>query len=71
MAKKTRLHLEDLEVQSFVTSLRAESKALVKGGGPDTDYCTEDPCPVSKPWVCPTEPQYPTCDGGYTCGPCC
>lgn len=66
-----RLSLEELRVHSFVTSLRDEAKALVKGGGPDTDYCTEDPCPVSKPWVCPTEPAYPTCGGQETCGSFC
>ena len=71
MAKKMKLDLEELEVQSFVTSLHDESKTLVKGGAPPTYYCSEDPCPVSWPWVCPTEPEYPTCGEGYTCGPCC
>jgi hypothetical protein len=71
MAKKMKLNLAELRVDSFVTSLHDESKALIKGGAPPTYYCSEDPCPVSRPWACPTEPAYPTCGGQQTCGSTC
>jgi hypothetical protein len=65
-----KLNLAELRVDSFVTSLHDESKTLVKGGAPETYYCS-DPCVVSAPWVCPTEPEYPTCGNQQTCGSFC
>ncbi len=58
-----KLDLEELEVQSFVTSLPEESKTLVKGGALVTSYCTKHPCPVTGIWPCPTDPGWPNCGG--------
>lgn len=50
MAKKMKLNLEDLKVQSFVTSLKKDEKDELKGGKPpvpDTFTCevSYGPCP--------------------------
>ncbi len=68
MSKKMKLDLEDLNVQSFVTSLQDNEQQKVKGGIPLTCNTCDDDCSVTYIWACPTDRNWPTC---YTCGPCC
>lgn len=48
MAKKMKLNLEDLKVQSFVTSLKNDEKIALKGGKPPVpetyQLCASDFC---------------------------
>lgn len=53
MAKKTKLRLENLRVESFVTSLDEEEKKSVKGGA----------MAVKTDWLCPL----PFDTEGYGC----
>lgn len=41
MSKKVKLNLENLEVQSFVTSLEDDEKKAVKGGASYLSWCME------------------------------
>ena len=69
MSKKMKLGLKDLKVQSFVTSLQNNEQQVLKGGGVPTCNTCDDECSITYIWLCPTDPEYPTC--GKTCGPCC
>ena len=40
MAKKMKLKLEDLKVESFVTELEKDDSKKVNGGAPPTGWCT-------------------------------
>ena len=61
MGKKMKLKLNDLEIQSFVTSMEAESAEVIKGGasvhGPlcSNQICETDACHGTR-----------TCDDGGT-----
>ncbi len=78
--KKTRLKLEDLKVQSFVTSLNDDEKMKLKGGLENTAGCSNEcggggggggggtqtyGCGCSDTWCCTPLNQ---CTGGWwTC----
>jgi hypothetical protein len=64
MSKKMKLALKDLNVQSFVTSLREDEKGKVAGGATHTrpDCCTYG----CTDWLC-THTQVPTGDPCKVC----
>ncbi len=55
MPKKVKLNIQDLKVQSFVTSLEDDSKAKAKAGGPvlPETCATCDLCSWTYVWYCP------------------
>lgn len=62
MSKKMKLSLDNLRVQSFVTSMQDTEKKAIKGGigkGTITDcICSETfwvPCDCNSHWACPQE----------------
>jgi len=66
MAKEMKLKLEDLEVQSFVTSLDDEVKMHFRGGEVGSATCDSMCCEESQ-YTCPDHTQ--CCGGGGgTCG---
>jgi hypothetical protein len=70
MPKKVKLNIQDLKVQSFVTSLEDDSKAKVKGGLPYTcNTCDEmTDCSITYIWYCyPTETFEPNCRTACIC----
>lgn len=52
MGKKVKLDLEDLKVQSFITSLEKSEQQQVKGGLPVTCNTCGDECSITYLWIC-------------------
>jgi hypothetical protein len=69
MPKKLKLGLNDLKVQSFVTSLKNEEKSLVKGAS--DPLCSELDCETTPYGTCETYQTCPTdCNTCVTCNTC-
>jgi hypothetical protein len=58
MPKKIKLNLEDLKVESFVTSLNRDEKDDIKGGNSMPSACPSDACGM----------QAGSCSGNELCG---
>lgn len=68
MPKKTKLNIQDLKVQSFITSLEDDSQAKVKGGLPPSCNTCEIECSYTYIWYCyPTETYEPNCRTACIC----
>lgn len=49
MSKKMKLNLDDLKVDSFVTTMDKETEEMVKGGWAHTQYWKMDTCAAGPP----------------------
>jgi hypothetical protein len=59
MKKKTKIRLDVINVQSFMTSLTGYEKRKINGGVPDSTEPVDTCVPNSKPPYCPPANTYP------------
>lgn len=68
MPKKVKLNMENLKVQSFVTSLEDDQKEKAKGGLPYTCLTCDGLCSWTYIWWCPpTDTLEPNCRTACGC----